>query len=147
NRGSVAVTESPLVEDACDYELPAAVGETRLRGGYVVFLRRCDIMDGVETGQCGCMGSSDLIDCEKISGDLVFRNKRAGDVFCSGRRNQTKSVKKLFNERGIPVDKRSLVPMLADSCGILWIAGEGISKRVQPHSLTKSFLAISYQTE
>lgn len=73
-----------------------------------------------------------LVDCDKIIGSLSVRVRSAGDKFTLGRRNVTKSVKKLFNELNIPVEERDSLPMLCDASGIVWIAGIGTARRCLP---------------
>ena len=73
-----------------------------------------------------------LVDCDKIIGSLSVRTRRAGDDFTLGRRNVTKSVKKLFNEFNIPVEQRDFLPILCDEAGIVWITGIGTAKRCRP---------------
>ena len=147
NGEHVSISEyKPPGKDVC-YELPASEGRTMLPSGDVVFLKRCDIIGKYESEFALEDEVWDFLDCEKISGALIFRSRRAGDTFNSSRRNHTKSLKKLFIELKIPLQKRSLVPLLADDTGVLWIAGEGVSKRVEPSSGTKSVLGISIKSE
>ncbi len=73
-----------------------------------------------------------LVDCDKISGSLLIRTRRSGDEFTLGRRNVTKTVKKLFNELNISVEDRDLIPLLCDDEGIVWIAGIGAARRCRP---------------
>ena len=70
-----------------------------------------------------------LVDCDRIIGGLYVRARRAGDEFTLGRRNVTKSVKKLFNELNVPLEERDRLPLLCDDIGIVWIAGIGTSRR------------------
>ena len=64
-------------------------------------------------------------DCDKINGKLVARARRGGDVFRDKRRRCSKTLKKLFNERGIPERERGDIPVVCDEGGIVWLAGEG----------------------
>lgn len=73
-----------------------------------------------------------LVDCDKIVGGLSVRVRSAGDEFTLGRRNVTKSVKKLFNELNIPVEERDRLPILCDAAGIVWITGIGTARRCRP---------------
>ncbi len=73
--------------------------------------------------------SINLIDYDKISGDLFLRTRKEGDNFSQKGRVGTKTLKKLFNENNIPVEKRNVLPILCDSEGIVWIYSLGVSKR------------------
>jgi tRNA(Ile)-lysidine synthase len=46
--------------------------------------------------------------------------------------NGTKTLKKLFIEKRIPLRKRPLVPVLADSNGVLGVYGIGADQRSSP---------------
>lgn len=71
----------------------------------------------------------DVIDCNKLSGNLVLRTRKAGDSFMFSKRNVTKSLKKLFNEENIPVELRDSIPVISDDLGVVWIYGFGVTKR------------------
>ncbi len=77
-----------------------------------------------------------LIDCDKIVGNVFLRNRLEGDKFTLPKRNVSKSLKKLFNEFNIPVEKRDSLPILCDDVGILWIDSIGVASRcsVDSHS-------------
>lgn len=70
-----------------------------------------------------------LIDCDKIKGNLFLRTRRQGDEFTFYKRNITKSLKKLFNELGVPVEERDSIPVLCDDDGVVWIYSVGVCKR------------------
>ncbi|MCL1830494.1 MAG: tRNA lysidine(34) synthetase TilS [Oscillospiraceae bacterium] len=89
--------------------------------------------------------SQNTLDCDKIKERMYLRSREPSDTFTSMIRGQTKSIKKLFNERMIPVEMRSQIPLLADDDGIVWIPGEGIAKRVAVDSETKSVYIISFK--
>lgn len=69
------------------------------------------------------------IDYDKITGNVMLRRRRPGDSFTSHARGHTKSLKKLFNEMGIPPALRTTWPLLGDDAGILWVEGQGTASR------------------
>lgn len=71
-----------------------------------------------------------LIDCDKISGDLYFRTRKDGDKISLSKRKVTKTLKKLFNEENVPVENRDRLPILCDDKGVVWVYGFGVNKRV-----------------
>lgn len=73
---------------------------------------------------------NNLIDCDKIKGNIFFRSRQEGDSFKSAR-GYTKSLKKLFNELKLPAEIRQGYPILADEEGIVWILGVGADRRVR----------------
>ena len=70
-----------------------------------------------------------LIDCDKIVGKLFIRCRKEGDTFRYRKRTGTKTLKKVFNEMNIPVEKRETLPLLCDDEGIVWIYSVGVCSR------------------
>ncbi len=85
------------------------------------------------------------IDCDRIIGNIVLRARRPGDVFSSARRNNTKTLKKLLNEKGVPPEKRDRVPVLSDDEGIVFVAGEGPSRRAAADKTSENIINISIE--
>ena len=67
---------------------------------------------------------------DKISGNLFVRTRRAGDTIKIG--GMTKSVKKLLNEKRIPLEQRDTLAFLCDDSGILWIPGLAVCDMHRP---------------
>lgn len=86
--------------------------------------------------------SINTIDCDKINGNIILRNRRQGDKITLQKRNVTKSLKKLFYEDNIEEYKRSEIPVLADDNGVIWVCGYGADKRCAPDKKTKNVLNI-----
>lgn len=78
------------------------------------------------------------VNCDRINGKVIVRPKKSGDSFSPLRRNVTKSLKKLFNEEKVPIEKRSVLPILADDTDVLWVAGIGVSEKFKITSQTKN---------
>ena len=70
-----------------------------------------------------------LIDCDRIVGKLCIRCRAEGDTFQMRNRVGTKSLKKLFNEKNVPIEKRGMLPIICDDEGIVWIHSIGVSER------------------
>ena len=70
-----------------------------------------------------------LIDCDKIEGNIFLRTRAEGDKITLPKRKVTKTLKKLFSELNIPVEKRDLLPVLCDDRGVLWIYSIGVDAR------------------
>lgn len=58
-----------------------------------------------------------------INGSLCVRSKKDGDSYAC--RGMTRKLKKLFNDKKIPISRRNDVPVICDNVGILWVAGFG----------------------
>ena len=82
------------------------------------------------------------VDADLIPDGSVFRNRRDGDIFKPLGRGITKSIKKLFNELKIPVDKRNSVTFLAHGNDVIWIEGIGISDKYKITKNTKTIAMI-----
>ncbi len=70
-----------------------------------------------------------LFKYDSICDKIVIRPRETGDKINLFGRNGTKTLKKLFIEQHIPLRKRSLVPVIADSNGVLAVYGIGIDER------------------
>ena len=82
------------------------------------------------------------IDCGKINGSPVIRNRLPSDSIRLRGRNCTKSLKKLFNEEKISINIREKLPILADDCGVVWVHRFGVSQRVAVDGETEKALII-----
>ena len=59
-----------------------------------------------------------------ISGSLYLRPKRDGDTVYYG--GMTHKIKKLYNDKKIPLSIRKKLPILCDERGVLWVPGFGV---------------------
>ena len=59
-----------------------------------------------------------------ISGSLYLRPKRDGDTVYYG--GMTHKIKKLYNDKKIPLSVRKKLPILCDDRGALWVPGFGV---------------------
>lgn len=82
------------------------------------------------------------IDADKIKGQIIMTSRRDGDRFYSKKRNNTKSLKKLFNEAKIPSYERNNVAVLRDEENVVWIDGFGTDGKYLPDINTKNVLII-----
>ncbi len=83
------------------------------------------------------------LDVEKLPKGAVFRFRKEGDhITCFG--GSTKSLKKLFNERKIPVEERGYLPLIADANGgrVYAVCGVEISEQVKVDESTKAVFYI-----
>lgn len=66
---------------------------------------------------------------DRIEGELFVRNWQNGDTIRLN--HMTKSVKKLFQEAGIPKEYRHRIPLCCDEKGIFWIPFIGLCDRAR----------------
>lgn len=86
-------------------------------------------------------------DCDKIIGSVTFRKRLPGDAVRPVGRGCTKTVKKLFNELDIPVEKRDALCIVCDDIGIIGIVGICTDERVKVDSSTENILSIKLPPE
>ncbi len=81
-----------------------------------------------------------------INSTLILRTRQIGDKFTLPKRGVTKTVKKLFIEDKVPVNKRDMLPLLADEKGnVIWLSGYGVNKRYIPSANRDKVLIIIAQ--
>ena len=56
---------------------------------------------------------------DKIIGEIIARNRKPGDRIKIG--GHHKSLKKLMNEKKVPIELRDELPVLCDGEGIIWV--------------------------
>lgn len=70
-----------------------------------------------------------ILDCDKIKGKLVLRQRMSGDTIRLKNKNCTKTLKKLFCEYKIPICEREQWPVICDDAGVVWIYQIGVAER------------------
>ena len=85
------------------------------------------------------------VDMDKLPKTAVFRFRKDGDVIKSF--GGSKSLKKFFNEKKIPVKERAFLPLIAEKDGkeVFAVCGVEISDRVKITQETQSVLYITLQ--
>ena len=86
--------------------------------------------------------SNNLIDCDKIVGELIVRTRQEGDSIRLNNRGCTKSLKKLFTENKIDLNMRENLPVIADEKGVIWVHKIGVAQRVAVTDKTKNAFSI-----
>ncbi len=88
-----------------------------------------------------CKGNN-LVDADRIAGKLYMSSRREGDRFYDIRRGQTKTLKKLFNEKRIPTAERNSIAVLRDENRVVWIDGFGTDGKYLPDINSENVLII-----
>ncbi len=78
-----------------------------------------------------------IIDCDKICGNLIIRNRLPEDKIKISGRGVTKTLKKLFCEAKLSKYERSVLPVAADDNGVVWVCGFGVDERCAVSDSTK----------
>ena len=84
-----------------------------------------------------------LIDCDKIKGNVLVRTRKNGDRYEPSGRKVTKTLKDLFNENKIPLSKRSQMLVLEDEKGIVWTEYFKTAQRCRVSEKTEKYIKIS----
>lgn len=74
-----------------------------------------------------------------IVGELYIRTKADGDAYRYG--GITRKLKKLFNDKKIPISKRDKIPVICDDKGIVWVPGFGV-RDDEPQYKTEKWLTV-----
>lgn len=88
---------------------------------------------------------NNTIDCDKINGSLVVRNRLGGDKIKLKGRN-TKTLKKLFCEIKLDPKIRDIVPVISDDTGVVWAYGAGVDSRACADKNTKNAILVCVNT-
>lgn len=80
------------------------------------------------------------LDYDKIIGKLFMRSRRVGDSISLANRGVSKTLKKYYNEVGIPPHMRGAQPVLCDDLGVVAVLGHCVAQRVQVSSQTTTLL-------
>ncbi len=115
---------------------PFSEGRFLLPGGYFVEFRRVKYEEFLKNQPIFKKDLNCCADCAKIQKNLLLRTRLPGDFFRPAGRHVRKTLKKYYNELGIPQDERSLLPLLADGSEVLWLWGSGFAEGVAPDSYT-----------
>ena len=84
-------------------------------------------------------------DCDKIVGKTVLRTRLAGDRIRLAGSGCTKTLKKLYLEKRVPLSLRESLPVIADEEGVIWIYGIGVAARCAVTEKTKRVFFINAQ--
>lgn len=113
-------------EEPADYEIPLSLGRNFLgegRGEIWIFEHPNDEFEKRSLFVYNLFIHT-KIDSATILGRLTARNRRAGD--CYRYRNMTRDVRRLMSGAHLPHRLRSLLPVICDEGGILWVPGFGV---------------------
>ena len=86
--------------------------------------------------------TNSCLDYDTLSGEVFVRSRQNGDAYHPVSRGG-KTLKKLFNEKNIPVYQRNSIPVLCDAEGIVMVSGFGCDERVKLTSDTQSILVFT----
>lgn len=88
-----------------------------------------------------------LIDYDKIKGNIFLGTRSEGDRFTFYDRKVSKTLKKLFNETGVPLEERDRLPVLYDDEGVIWIFGVGTNARCRVNDNATNIIFVTGENE
>ena len=118
--GKLCFVKRKITEDFFEYEKKLTDGENEIQEAKItVFVNSEQYLKNIYKNSILLH-----ITFDKIDGTLIARNRRQGDKILLG--GMHKSVKKLMNEKKIPLELRQRIPVICDDKGILAIPYIGI---------------------
>lgn len=91
--------------------------------------------------------ANNLLDCDKIIGEIDIRTREPGDKIRLYKSGCTKTLKKLFNEYKIPLNLRDTLPIITDDKGVVWIHKIGVASRCAVCDSTENIFKIEILSE
>ncbi|MBC8061503.1 MAG: tRNA lysidine(34) synthetase TilS [Clostridiaceae bacterium] len=86
-------------------------------------------------------------DFDKVTGDIIVRNRKDGDKFSPFGMKGTKKLKDLFIDLKVKKSERSKIPLICFGEDIAWIVGYRVSEKFKITSDTKNILQIKLESE
>lgn len=121
-----STADRPVAGDFC-YPVPLP-GELEVRELGCLF--RFKILNRDDPGKAYNQSKLVGLDPQKLAGDLVLRNWRAGDRFCPAGSLHARKLKELFRQRRIPEVRRKSWPLVLCAGRIVWVRGFPPAKSV-----------------
>ncbi len=112
-------------------------------------LEKCSFKDGVavtEKGKILLVKTDEIIensfDYAKVNNELYVSSRLQGDKITLKNRGITKTLKKLFNELGIPAEERDSIAVVHDGENVVWVEGIGVNAQYIPDDNSKNIVVI-----
>ncbi len=131
----------PDTDELSTWRCEMAAGEIITPGGQKIILQVTDKNKYDNIRKIFENVFQNSLDYDKIK-KASFRFRQNGDTFRPYGRGCRKSLKKLFNERRIPVEMRGVLPLIDCGGQIAWINGFGVAEGFEVTENTTSVLYI-----
>jgi tRNA(Ile)-lysidine synthase len=116
-------------------------GETRIEEWGLTI--RCQELSADHGIPLKVPGQTALMDRDALRPPLIVRSRQIGDVIAPlGMQGRHRKLQDIFTDRKVPLSRRDRIPVIADSQGIVWVAGCVLSERVKVHRDTSRILKI-----
>lgn len=90
----------------------------------------------------GTRVTENSFDADKVSDELFVSSRLPGDRFTFADRKISKSLKKLFNEKKIPIDKRNRLAVLHDGDSVVWVEDIGVNAMYIPDENSQKIITV-----
>lgn len=140
-----------LLEFPCEYDAPE--GETEISegvyefGGFTVETKLISAADTKNLQKLSGEVLEYYLDYDKIVGKMKLRGRAPGDKIKLFPSDCTKTLKKLFNEKAVPPEKRGLIPLIADDEGVILVPGFGFDAGVRVTGETERILSVKIKDQ
>ncbi len=108
-----------------------------------IFNKKFDIYPSDSIPSENCVA---VLDFDRLGENLFFRSRLGGDEIFLKKRKCAKTLKKLFSELKVPVDKREQIPVLAQENTVVWIGIENTPTEYFANPKTKKYLIIKTES-
>lgn len=129
------------------YEVQLSVpGKTAVESAGYVYTTEI-LKEKPGTGDVYRSGTSAYFDLEELSLPLVARNWREGDKFVPFGLKGNKKVHDVFIDEKVPVSGRTMIPLVCDADGVVWVTGVRRADRARVTDKTSTIVKITYSRE
>lgn len=146
-----ANSESFYLEKAADLQdffcVEANLGKNKIFDGKFIEFSKFDRDKFEFFANISPRDLKNIIDYDKIRGNLYIRQKMNGDCIQFKADAKPKSFKKLLNQNKISLEERSRLAVICDDAGVVWLEGFGARFDVLPDSSTSDFVLINVLKE
>lgn len=144
--GLLYIQKAHSLQPAAPYAFLLEEGKYTLPGGYNLTVKMVNYSEDIAkiaAYQKNCKKSLTFVaDYDKITKNILLRNRKTGDLFAPRGRNLTKTLKKWMNEQKIPIARRDTLPLLCQGNCVLWVWGHGFCEGVQVGTCTQKVLLL-----
>ena len=118
-------------------------GETSLESAGYVY--RAEILkEKPGTGDVYRSGESAYFDFDDLALPLKARNWREGDKFIPFGLKGTKKVHDVFIDEKVPVSTRTMIPLVCDANGVIWVTGVRRADRARVTDKTNTIVKLTF---
>ncbi len=127
--GGIFFVEKQSAARPVFWSVPLSPGETKLPDGRKLVLRPENLPELKNKSKINNLLFNNLVNYDTIiNTDGLVRSRRPGDAYRPAGRGVTKTLKKLFNEAGVPPEERCVRAVLECGGKIVWVEGFGVSQ-------------------